>query len=116
MESTNTRSNRSESTFWIGSNKQSVETELEEIRNACDRAESQVSGLRFSYSDPEPHFDRSRVKGLVAELIEVREERFTNAIEVCAGGKLYQVVVDTDETGSALLKKGGTGNGICISA
>ena len=106
MESTNTRSNRSESTFWIGSNKQSVETELEEIRNACDRAESQVSGLRFSYSDPEPHFDRSRVKGLVAELIEVREERFTNAIEVCAGGKLYQVVVDTDETGSALLKKG----------
>ena len=89
-----------------GSDDQNVEAELEQVRSACDRAESQVSSLRFSYSDPEPHFDRSRVKGLVAELIEVRDERFTNAIEVCAGGKLYQVVVDTDETGSALLKKG----------
>lgn len=83
-----------------------MEREFEEVVNAWNEAESQVSNFRFSYSDPEPHFDRSRVKGLVAELIEVREERFTNAIEVCAGGRLYQVVVDTDETGSALLSKG----------
>ena len=83
-----------------------MEREFDEIVNAWNEAESQVSNFRFSYSDPEPHFDRSRVKGLVAELIEVREERFTNAIEVCAGGRLYQVVVDTDETGSALLSKG----------
>ena len=30
----------------------------------------------------------------------------TTAVEVAAGGKLYQLVVDTEQTGKALLKKG----------
>lgn len=62
--------------------------------------------MRFAYSDPCEGFDRSRVKGVVCELIEVRDKRYTTAVEVCAGGKLFQVVVDNEKTGELLLKKG----------
>ena len=62
--------------------------------------------VRFTYADPCEGFDRSRVKGVVCELIEVRDARYTTAVEVCAGGKLFQVVVDNEKTGELLLKKG----------
>ena len=62
--------------------------------------------MRFTYADPCEGFDRSRVKGVVCELIEVRDARYTTAVEVCAGGKLFQVVVDNEKTGELLLKKG----------
>ena len=62
--------------------------------------------VRFTYTDPCEGFDRSRVKGVVCELIEVRDARYTTAVEVCAGGKLFQVVVDNEKTGELLLKKG----------
>ena len=39
-------------------------------------------------------------------MIEVRDPHYTQAVEVAAGGKLYQVVVDTEKTGEALLKHG----------
>ena len=64
------------------------------------------ANLQFHYTDPEPGFDRSRVKGVLAQLIEVRDPHYTQAVEVAAGGKLYQVVVDTEKTGEALLKHG----------
>lgn len=80
---------------------------IKSIRNSLEDCESQLdSSLQFRYTDPEPGFDRSRVKGLVAELIEVRDAKYNQAIEVTAGGKLYQVVVDTEKTGEMLLKKG----------
>ena len=89
-----------------------VVSELEKsclsLRRAAEEAESQLgSNLQFQYRDPEPGFDRSRVKGVVASLIEVRDERYSQAVEVTAGGKLYQVVVDSEKTGELLLKKGG---------
>ncbi|OAO14862.1 structural maintenance of chromosomes protein 2 [Blastocystis sp. ATCC 50177/Nand II] len=84
-----------------------LERECSGLRRSLEEAESEVSSsVQFRYTDPEPGFDRSRVKGVVAELIEVREERYSQAVEVAAGGKLYQVVVDSEKTGELLLKKG----------
>ena len=70
--------------------------------------ERSVSGLQFSYSDPTPGFDRSKVKGLVAELINIpdKHKEATTALEVCAGGKLYNVVVESEVIGSQLLQNG----------
>ena len=80
---------------------------LKEMKNEYDEYESQLdSSLQFHYNDPEPHFDKNRVKGLIASLIEVRDMKYDQAIEVTAGGKLYQVVVDNEKTGELLLKKG----------
>ena len=84
-----------------------LERECSGLRRSLEEAEREVSSsVQFRYTDPEPGFDRSRVKGVVAELIEVREERYSQAVEVAAGGKLYQVVVDSEKTGELLLKKG----------
>ena len=84
-----------------------LESEVKSLRNSLEDCESQLdSSLQFRYTDPEANFDHSRVKGLVAELIEVRDGKYSQAIEVTAGGKLYQVVVDTEKTGELLLKKG----------
>ena len=52
------------------------------------------------------NFDRSKVKGLVASLITLKEPAAATALEVYAGGKLYQVVVDNANTGKLLLTKG----------
>ena len=62
--------------------------------------------LDFNYSNPEPNFDRSKVKGLVAQLISVNKPEAMCALEVSAGGKLYNVVVDDEVTGKKLLKNG----------
>lgn len=48
-------------------------------------------GVRFDYQDPEQGFDRSKVKGVVAKLVRLQEPATTTALEVAAGGKLYQV-------------------------
>jgi len=44
--------------------------------------------LQFEYRDPEKHFDRSRVHGLVAKLIKIKEVSTATALEVAAGGKV----------------------------
>jgi structural maintenance of chromosome 2 len=45
--------------------------------------------LEFSYTDPVRGFDRSKVKGLVANLIKVKDPVHATALEVVAGGKLF---------------------------
>lgn len=47
-----------------------------------------------------------QVKGLVAELIEVKDLNTATALEVTAGGKMYNVVVDTEVTAKKLLGHG----------
>jgi len=44
----------------------------------------------FAYRDPERGFDRGRVKGVVARLVRVKDASAATALEVAAGGKLYQ--------------------------
>ena len=45
--------------------------------------------LNLEYKDPEQNFDRSRVKGLVCNLFEIKDPKFSNALEVAAGGKVF---------------------------
>ena len=65
-----------------------------------------LAGLDFRFRDPEANFDHGRVKGVVAKLVRVKDVSTATALEVAAGGKLYQVVVDTEATAKALLSKG----------
>merc|ERR1711871_243285 len=62
--------------------------------------------LKFDYKDPFKGFNRSSVKGLVANLINVSDPKHALALEVAAGGKLLQVVVDTEVTANAILANG----------
>lgn len=81
---------------------------IRELRQQADGLRRRVANIDFNYSDPSPGFDRSRVKGLVAQLFTLEKEhtRAGTALEICAGGRLYNVVVDSADTGTQLLQNG----------
>ncbi|XP_014555638.1 hypothetical protein COCVIDRAFT_38676 [Bipolaris victoriae FI3] len=85
-----------------------LQARIRELRQQADAMRRQVANIDFSYSDPSPNFDRSRVKGLVAQLFTLEKEhtRAGTALEICAGGRLYNVVVDSAATGKQLLENG----------
>lgn len=85
-----------------------LEKEVYALRQEADALRCKVANIDFSYNDPTPNFDRSKVKGLVAQLftLDKDQSRAGTALEICAGGRLYNVVVDTAETGTQLLQKG----------
>ena len=84
-----------------------LENSIGQLQEVVDTLSAQLQGrLAFNYSDPVKGFDRSKVKGMVASLVKVKNSVHSTALEVVAGGKLYQVVVDEAITGKALLNKG----------
>jgi structural maintenance of chromosome 2 len=88
--------------------KSQLEKRIRVLQGEADGLRRQVAGLDFSYSDPTPDFDRRRVKGLVAQLFQLPESstEASTALEVCAGGRLYNVVVDSAKTSSLLIDHG----------
>ncbi|KAK4552078.1 Structural maintenance of chromosomes protein 2 [Recurvomyces mirabilis] len=85
-----------------------LEKRIRGLQSEAEALKRKVAGLDFSYSDPAPNFDRRRVKGLVAQLFNLPEDKSEagTALEICAGGRLYNVVVDSAETGTQLLQNG----------
>ena len=85
-----------------------LQKDIRELRGRADELKRRVANIDFNYSDPHPGFDRSKVKGLVAQLFTLDKEKVpaATALEICAGGRLYNVVVDSSETGTHLLQKG----------
>jgi structural maintenance of chromosome 2 len=84
-----------------------LENTVGNLQEVVDTLTAQLEGrLAFNYSDPVRGFDRNKVKGVVAKLIRVKNPTHATALEVVAGGKLFQVVVDEAITGKALLSRG----------
>lgn len=86
----------------------SLQQSVRSLRQECDTLKRQVANIDFNYADPVPNFDRSKVKGLVAQLFTLDKDhtKAGTALEICAGGRLYNVVVDSEVTGTQLLQKG----------
>ncbi|XP_049395220.1 structural maintenance of chromosomes protein 2-1-like [Solanum stenotomum] len=86
----------------------SIEVEaIQKLKDEIRVLSSRLSNIDFTYSDPVKNFNRSKVKGVVAKLIKVKDSSAMTALEVAAGGKLFNIVVDTEDTGKQLLQKGG---------
>jgi structural maintenance of chromosome 2 len=85
-----------------------LQTTIRTLRQQADTLKRKVANIDFNYSDPSPSFDRSKVKGLVAQLFTLSKGHTEagTALEICAGGRLYNVVVDTEVTGTQLLQNG----------
>ena len=49
--------------------------------------------MQFDYQAPSKNFDRNKVKGPVAKLIQVHDPTTTTALEVTAGGKVNMRVL-----------------------
>ncbi|KAG8733880.1 Structural maintenance of chromosomes protein 2 [Ceratobasidium sp. 423] len=100
-----TREGREESEREVGK----AGDEARRARDEADRYRSSLSQLDFTYSDPTPNFDRSAVLGPLGNLVSLTPEvadKWSTALEICAGGKLYNVVVRDERIGSQLLKHG----------
>ena len=80
--------------------------EVNSLKAHVDRVDNQYPGLRFQYQDPVRDFDRRQVRGKVAKLFRVKEEEFCSGLQAVAGGKIHNVVIDSDTVGSQLLKHG----------
>lgn len=84
-----------------------LNADIQTLNDSYNRLQASVSAkLAFEYNDPEKGFNRNRVKGLVAKLITVTDKRACTALEIAAAGKLYQVVVDNEQTSKLLIEKG----------
>ena len=76
-------------------------------QNRLQQMKRQNHQLDFQFTNPTPSFDRTKhVHGLVATLFNIKESKYAQALELTAGGKLFHVVVDTDETSKLLFKHG----------
>ncbi|XP_041969024.1 structural maintenance of chromosomes protein 2 [Aricia agestis] len=79
------------------------------LRQKRDRADGLTATLQrtdFKYTPPQRDFDARRVYGTVCRLINVCDPIYCTALETAAGGRLYNVVVDSEVTSKLLLQKG----------
>ncbi|XP_045453159.1 structural maintenance of chromosomes protein 2 [Melitaea cinxia] len=89
--------------------KEKIRTLQNTVRSKRDRADQLAATLQrcdFHYTPPTPNFDKSKVSGTVCRLIHVRDPIYCTALETAAGGRLYNVVVDTEQTSKLLLQRG----------
>ena len=73
--------------------KENAGSSVRDLLEKKDAIRNKLSSLDFNYQSPSRDFDRSRVKGLIATLITIQPDKYkySMAIEVCAGGRLYNV-------------------------
>lgn len=69
-----------------------------------ETAQKTNAHIDFNFRDPMPNFDRSKIKGRVIKNFTVPNDKFLKALEKAAGNKLYNVIIDNQNTGSLLLK------------
>lgn len=86
--------------------KEREEKEAEAWRDRCRALAPAAQGAAFDYYMPRAPlgFRPEGVLGTLAQLIRVKDPETYLALEVAAGRKLKEVVVDTEETAKALLK------------
>mmetsp|Transcript_26122 Transcript_26122/g.75411 ORF Transcript_26122/g.75411 Transcript_26122/m.75411 type:complete len:1203 (-) Transcript_26122:61-3669(-) len=87
---------------------QQGELTLQQTQDRLAQLRGHLGGLDFQYQDPYKGFNRHAVKGVVSKLFTVSPDfsSYHRALEVCAGGRLFFVVVDNEDTGKALLERG----------
>ncbi|EQC29079.1 hypothetical protein SDRG_13239 [Saprolegnia diclina VS20] len=89
----------------LRSKKEALQQRVGQLHRDLDDASAGVAArLRFDFDTRA--VDPSGVHGMIAKLLSVRDGKHTTALEMAAGGKLYQIVVDNEHTGQDLLTNG----------
>lgn len=85
-----------------------LQNEIYRVSGVVENLRRRMNNLEFQYSKPSESFDSNAVKGVAARLFTLKNENrdCATALQVCAGGRLYNVVVDDEKTASQLLEKG----------
>lgn len=85
-----------------------LKQKIYQLNNEAEYLKRKVANLEFQYTRPHANFNTDAIKGVVAQLFTLDEQNFDNAtaLQVCAGGRLYNIVVDDQQTASELLEHG----------
>ena len=83
-----------------------LQTELQTVTDKIGVLKSETGSIMKFDFHKVPGFDAHRVKGLVAALFQIKNPKYSTALEVAAGGKLFNVIVDNQDTGKYLLEEG----------
>ncbi|NXE94439.1 SMC2 protein, partial [Menura novaehollandiae] len=86
--------------------KKALTADISRLRELSESLMAKFPHLQFEYKHPDKNWNPNHVKGLVVSLFTVKDLSKAKALEAVAGGKLYNIVVDTEVTGKKLLEKG----------
>ncbi|NWV53098.1 SMC2 protein, partial [Daphoenositta chrysoptera] len=86
--------------------KKALISDISQLRERSENLMAKFPHLQFTYKHPEKNWNPNHVKGPVASLFTVNDLSNAKALEAVAGGKLYNIIVDTEVTGKKLLEKG----------
>ncbi|XP_041256126.1 structural maintenance of chromosomes protein 2 [Onychostruthus taczanowskii] len=86
--------------------KKALISDISWLRELSENLMSKFPHLQFIYKHPEKNWNPNNVKGPVVSLFIVKDLSNAKALEAVAGGKLYNIIVDTEVTGKKLLEKG----------
>ncbi|XP_055382304.1 structural maintenance of chromosomes protein 2 [Condylostylus longicornis] len=81
-----------------------VSQEIRNLKQQLDRKNAYQYELQ--YRDPEPNFDRNKVRGMVGKLFKVKDSTNNLALQITSGGMLRNFVTDDDITSKKILEKG----------
>jgi len=88
----------------LSDQKRNLMSTIGQLEMTMSKLHRECPGLNFTYRDPEPNFNRESVFGLVVNSFELSDLKYSRALEVGAGGRLFNVIVDLADTASKLLK------------
>ncbi|NWY29493.1 SMC2 protein, partial [Pheucticus melanocephalus] len=86
--------------------KKALISDISRLRELSENLMAKFPHLQFTYKYPEKTWNPNHVKGPVVSLFTVKDLSNAKALEAVAGGKLYNIIVDTEVTGKKLLEKG----------
>uniref|UniRef100_A0A8C5TL28 Structural maintenance of chromosomes protein n=1 Tax=Malurus cyaneus samueli TaxID=2593467 RepID=A0A8C5TL28_9PASS len=86
--------------------KKALTSEISRLRELSESLMAKFPHLQFTYKHPEKNWDPNHVKGPVVSLFTVKDLAKAKALEAVAGGKLYNIIVDTEVTAKKLLENG----------
>ncbi|NXY18119.1 SMC2 protein, partial [Atrichornis clamosus] len=86
--------------------KKALTADISRLRELSESLMAKFPHLQFEYKNPEKSWNPNHVKGLVVSLFTVKDLLKAKALEAVAGGKLYNIIVDTEVTGKKLLENG----------
>lgn len=90
----------------LGEQRNALRNEIRKLEDELGQLESRYPQISFQYQKPDPNFNPNSVKGVVCKLITVKDKRAAYALDIAAGGKLYNVIVDTEMNSKKILQHG----------
>lgn len=94
--------------------KKALISDISQLRQRRDTLMARSPHLQMIYRHSGRNWDLHRVKGHLVSLFTVKDLINAKALEAVAGGKLYNIVVDSEDTGKKLLRNGGLKNRFTI--